>query len=195
MSALVKEISMPLQKPIDVVLAAVLCSLSLAASAQTKPSHSDVAFMKKAAAGGLAEVELGKIADRKAANERVKQFALRMVADHSKANSELGAIASSKGVQLPTEMDKSTRKEADKLQKLVGPDFDRAYMAHMVADHRKDLKEFRKEAKSGKDADVKSFAARTRPTLQEHLDEALATNDIVQAGKRTGDRVTGSTKK
>jgi putative membrane protein len=186
---------MSLKKPIDAALAATLLAFSLGAFAQAKPSRSDVEFMKKAAAGGTAEVELGKIADQKAANEKVKQFAARMVADHGKANAELGAIASSKGVQLPTEIDKGTRKEADRLQKLAGPEFDRAYMQHMVKDHRMDLKEFRKEAKSGKDAEVKSFAARTLPTLQEHMDEALATNDIVQASRRTGERATGSTKK
>ena len=152
-------------------------------------------FMQKAASDGLAEVQLGTLAKEKAASDEVKSFANRMVTDHGKANDQLKSLAASKGVALPADTDKDHKKKMDKLGKLTGPDFDRAYMKEMVKDHKKDVSAFRKQAKSAKDADVKSFAAQTLPTLQEHLAMAQKTSDVVQGSKRTGNRETGSTKK
>jgi len=155
----------------------------------------DRKFMQKAASDGIAEVQLGTLARDKAASDEVKSFANRMVTDHSKANDQLKSIAASKGVELPADTDKSHKKKMDKLGKLTGPEFDRAYMKEMVSDHKKDVSAFRKEAKSGKDGDVKGFASQTLPTLEEHLAMAQKTNDVVQGSKRTGNRETGSTKK
>ncbi len=168
---------------------------ALGAFAQAKVAHSDAEFLQRAAADGIAEVELGKLAEQKALRDEVKQFGTRMVKDHGQANDELRAIAGAKGVALPAEMDRKHRKAMEKLQKVLGPDFDREYMDLMAADHKKDLKEFRKKAKSGKDIEIRNFAAKTVPTLQEHLDSALATRDIAAAPKRTGKRETGSTRK
>jgi putative membrane protein len=149
----------------------------------TTLASADRKFMEKAAQGGMAEVELGKLAEDKASNDQVKQFGKRMVDDHSKANDQLKSLAQSKGVTLPTEMDKSAQKERDKLAKLSGADFDREYMKHMVSDHNKDVKEFKSESKSAKDADVKSFAASTLPTLEQHLDLAKSTEATVKHEK------------
>ena len=92
------------------------------------------------------------------------------------------------------ELDSSTRKEMDKLQKLVGGDFDRAYMKQMVRDHRKDVMEFRHEAKAKRANDAQAFAQKTLPTLEEHLAMAQKTYDITAAVKREGNRVVGSTR-
>jgi putative membrane protein len=176
----------------------VSLGLALGAFAQkadgTLP-RGDVRFVQKAAADGLAEVELGRLAQQKAVRDEVKQFAARMVEDHGKANAELQKIAATHGIQLPAGIDAKHRKAIDRTQKLVGPDFDRAYMKDMVKDHRKDVREFREHAKARKPNDVTAFAAATLPTLESHLEGALATNDIVQAPKRTGNRETGSTRK
>ncbi len=147
-------------------------------------SSGDAKFLKQAAEGGMAEVELGKIAQQKAMRDEVKQFATRMVDDHTKANDEIAKIAGANGVELPTKVDDSTRKEMEKLQGLSGPDFDRAYMKHMVADHRKDLREFRHEAKSHSGTDAQQFAGRTVPVLLEHLRSAQKTYDIADASHR-----------
>ena len=127
-------------------------------------------------------------------SDEVKSFGNRMVTDHSKANDELKSIASSKGVSLPTALDKKHQKVADKLGKLSGPDFDRAYMKDMVKDHKEDVSDFRKEAKKAKDPDVQKFAQSTLPTLEEHLAMAQKTHDVVQGSKKTGNRETGSKK-
>jgi putative membrane protein len=177
-----------------------LLSLGLALCAYAQKSdgtlpRGDVSFMKKAAADGIAEVELGKLAQRKAARDEVKQFATRMVEDHGKANEELKKVAAAHGVELPAAMDKRHQKALDRLGRRVGPEFDRDYMKAMVKDHKKDVDEFREHARSRNPNDVTRFAAATLPILDSHLQAALATNDIVQASKRSGDRVTGSTKK
>jgi putative membrane protein len=106
-----------------------------------------------------------------------------MVQDHGKANDELKQVASTKGITLPTEPDSAHKKEMDRLGKLSGADFDREYMKHAVSDHKKDVSEFEKQAKSAKDTDLKSFAEKTLPTLQEHLKLAESVNDAVKSGK------------
>jgi putative membrane protein len=138
----------------------------------------DSDFVRKAAQGGMAEVELGRLATSKASNEKVKQFGQRMVDDHSKANNELKEVASRKGVTLPTSLDAKDQSTKDKLSKLSGAEFDKAYMEDMVKDHKTDVSEFRKESNSGSDPDVKSFASKTLPTLEEHL--KLAEDTLAQ---------------
>ena len=172
---------------------AVALAAALPALAADALGSSDAKFVQKAAAGGMAEVELGKLAQQKAVREETKQFATRMVDDHTKANDDLARVAGANNVNLPQEMDKDTRKEMEKLQKLTGMDFDRAYMKHMVKDHRKDVKEFRHEAKAKRQNDVTAFAKRTLPTLEEHLAMAEKTYDIARASKNEGNRVVGST--
>lgn len=162
-----------------------LCSLGAVAQSNTNNSNStnamgtakhmtasDRMFIRKAAEGGEAEVELGKLAQEKAASPEVKQFGERMVNDHSKANDQLKEVVQKEGVTLPTKLDAKDAATKARLEKLSGEAFDRAYMKDMVADHTKDVREFKNEAKNGKDPDVKNFAAQTAPTLEDHLKEA-----------------------
>jgi putative membrane protein len=137
-----------------------------------KIARGDEKFMKDAAVGGMTELKLGQLAEQKAASDGVKQFGRRMATDHGRANDELKQLASQKGVALPMDLDRSHQGLYDKLAKLNGADFDRAYMKEMVKDHDKDVKAFRKQADSGKDPDVKSWASKTLPTLQEHQQQA-----------------------
>jgi putative membrane protein len=129
-------------------------------------------FIRKAGEGGLAEVELGKLAAEKGQSEEVKKFGQRMVDDHSKANDQLKQLAESKGVTLPTTLDAQDKATKARLEKLSGEQFDRAYMNDMVKDHTKDVSEFQKVSKTAKDPDVKNFASQTLPTLEDHLKEA-----------------------
>ncbi len=132
-------------------------------------SSQDRNFIMDAAMGGLEEVELGRVAAQQGMSAEVKQFGQRMVDDHSQANSELTSLASSKGITLPTELDQKHRSEVTKLSGMSGADFDREYTKMMVSDHRKDVSEFEKQSTRGTDADLKAFATKTLPTLQEHL--------------------------
>lgn len=145
--------------------------------------RADKKFLEKAATGGMMEVQLGEMAQQKAASEQVKEFGKRMAEDHGKANDELKQIASAKGAALPASVDKSAQKDLQKFEKLSGADFDRQYMKHMVDDHKKDVSDFQKQAKSAKDPEVKDFAAKTLPTLQEHMKMAQSTYDAVKNTK------------
>lgn len=131
-------------------------------------SDDDREFMTEAAAGGMAEVELGRLAAQKGQSADVKKFGQKMADDHSKANDELKQLAARKGVTLPAGMTDEQKEEKDKLSKLSGAEFDKEYMKLMVDDHDKDVSAFQDEAEDGDDADVKSFASKTLPTLQEH---------------------------
>jgi putative membrane protein len=142
-------------------------------------TSADHEFVMEAARGGLAEVELGKLASDKASSDQVKQFGQRMVTDHGKANDELKEIAEKKNITLPTDLSAKDKSTHDRLSKLSGAAFDRAYMQEMVSDHRKDVNEFRRESQSGKDPDVKAWAAKTLPTLEEHLKLAQTTSGAV----------------
>src|SRR5512140_2380360 len=95
---------------------------------------SDQVFVKKAAVGGMAEVELGTLAKDKASSDQVKQFANRMVTDHGKANDELKTLAQNKNITLPTDLDAKHKAVRDRLSKLSGEQFDRAYMQAMLKD-------------------------------------------------------------
>jgi putative membrane protein len=135
-------------------------------------SASDRTFIKKAAQGGMAEVQLGKLATEKGSSEDVKKFGQRMVDDHSKANDQLKQLAASKGVDVPTSLNSKDEATKDRLSKLSGSAFDRAYMQDMVKDHTQDVSEFKKASQTAKDPDVKSWAAQTLPTLENHLKTA-----------------------
>jgi putative membrane protein len=126
-------------------------------------------FVIAAAQGGMSEVALGSLAAQKGLSADVKSFGNRMVSDHGKANDELKALATNKGIALPTEMAEDHKKTAAGLAKLSGKDFDRAYIADMVADHEKDVAEFEKAMQEVKDPDLQAWVSKTLPTLQEHL--------------------------
>src|SRR5215217_1354313 len=135
-------------------------------------SSQDHDFLMDAAMGGLMEVELGRLAAQQGTSDTVKQFGQRMVDDHSQANTQLMTLASSKGMTLPTALDEKHQKDVTKLSAMSGAEFDRAYSKMMLSDHNKDVKEFEKQSTKGGDADIKAFASKTLPTLQEHLQMA-----------------------
>jgi putative membrane protein len=160
-------------------------------SAADKNSSSNLAradqnFVKEAAAGGMMEVELGKIAADKATNDKVKAFGRQMQEDHGKAGEELKALASSKGVQIPMALEGKHKRTVDRLSKLSGPEFDRQYMRTMIEDHKEDLKPFQREAEKGKDPDIKQFATKYVPMIKNHLEMAQATGEQLKvASKQT----------
>ena len=137
-------------------------------------SSRDHKFIMDAAMGGMMEVELGRWAAQKGTSAEVKQFGQRMVDDHSRANTELMQLASSKGMTLPTALDEKHQKDMTKVTRLSGAEFDRAYSKMMLKDHEHDVSDFEKQSTNGEDAELKAFAAKTLPTLQEHLQMARA---------------------
>jgi len=129
-----------------------------------------------AAAGGMEEVQLGQLAQQKAMAQDVKAFGAMMERDHSKAGDRLTALAKDKNIVLPSALSPEMQKMADKLQKKDGINFDKDYISMMVDDHKKDIKEFEKEAKNGADADIRAFADSSLHMLRAHLDSAESCN-------------------
>ncbi len=144
-----------------------------------KGSSQDRPFIVEAAAGGLAEVELGRLASQKASRSEVKEFGQMMVTDHTKANDQLMKIAREKGLAAPHVLKPEHEAAQDHLAKLSGEAFDRAYMQHMVKDHQKDVALFRRQSTGASDPDVRQFASATLPTLQKHLQRAQEIEQIV----------------
>jgi putative membrane protein len=139
---------------------------------QTQPLTGTQSFVTKAAQDGMAEVALGKLAAKQASNEEVKHFGQQMVNDHTKANSELKELALKKGIAFPSEESAKQKALQDRLAKLSGADFDRAYMHAMVKNHDSAVALFEKESHSGSDPEVKAWAAKTLPVLREHQKQA-----------------------
>ena len=150
--------------------------------ATTSRKMDDKKFVKDAAIGGLAEVQLGQLAVQKASDSAVKQFGQRMIDDHTKANDQLKEIASKENMEIPTTLDAKHQAMVDKMSKMSGPDFDKAYAKDMLKDHQKDVSEFQNEAQNGSDPNLKQFASSTLPILQEHLTMARQLN---QTEKKT----------
>jgi putative membrane protein len=146
---------------------ALACGASAADKDNSKVSRGDKSFISKAMKDGATEVELGKLAAQNAQSAEVKQFGQRMTDDHSKAGDELQAIASKLGYTPKNAgPDKG---DVKKFSKMKTDKFDREYAKHMVKDHEKAVKLFEKEAQKGESEDLKAFASKTLPTLQEHL--------------------------
>jgi putative membrane protein len=144
-------------------------NVSVTKDLMMKVNKTDAKFAVEAANGGMAEVELGKLAQEKGLSQQVKDFGAMMVNDHSAANLKMTALAKSKGISLPATISASEQKLKDDLSKKSGRDFDKAYAAAMVDDHQEDIKSFESALRELKDPDLKAFAAETLPTLKTHL--------------------------
>jgi putative membrane protein len=145
---------------------ALMLSLPLLALAASNP---DASFYKNAAEGGLYEVDAGHLAQDKGNSQQVKDFGAMMVKDHSAANEKLQSLASSKSITLPTSASVGQMAAKAKLEVLSGGTFDKSYVKNQVNAHRQTIALFRKEIRSGQDADAKAFATATLPTLRAHL--------------------------
>ena len=135
-------------------------------------STPDKEFFIDAAQANLAEVNLGQMARDKGTAADVKSFAERMVADHGKANEELKQLALTKGVALPMDVSKDQGKTSEDLSKKVGRDFDKSYIQQMIRDHEAAVAKFQAASQNGSDPDLKAWAAKTLPALQNHLEMA-----------------------
>ena len=166
-----------------------------ATTTKSRPAMGDAHFAKEAAQGGMAEVKLGQLAQEKGSNDSVKSFGKRMVDDHSKAGDKLKEVTSRENISLPSDVSAKDQGTYDRLSKLNGAAFDRAYARDMVKDHEADVAAFQKEANAGKDDSLKGFASEALPTLQDHLKQAKEMMKSVGGGtsasKSTKTKTTG----
>ena len=147
---------------------AALTALPMAAFAAS--ATPDMRFYKSLAAGGLAEVRDGKLAQDKGADQKIKDFGAMMVKDHSAANEELMGLAQSKGITLPTVPAMRAHTTKMSLDALSGETFDKAYVKSQIKAHKGTVALLQKEIASGQDAQAKAFAQKALPTVQSHLE-------------------------
>jgi putative membrane protein len=156
----------------------------------------DKMFLRKAAAGGLAEVQLGQLATQKAGAQDVKDFGEKMVTDHTALNNEMAPIADSMGITLPKKLSKEDQAEYDKLNTLSGDDFDKEYVSFMVKDHHQDLREFRTEAVSTSDPTLKAAVNKCAKVIYAHMtmiDKMARDKGIATPGHHSGKPATPPT--
>ncbi|MGV3572148.1 MAG: DUF4142 domain-containing protein [Ramlibacter sp.] len=150
-------------------------------SKDDKVARGDRKFIEAAASSGMFEVQVSQLAASKATDAQVKSYASMLVDHHTAANNELVKIANARGVELPAAPKRSLRKDIEKLGKKSGAEFDRDYVREVgIKAHEKDIKLFQKASKDAKDPELKAFAAKTLPVLQDHLAQA---QKLPQAGK------------
>lgn len=155
-------------------------------SGAVKLSGADKKGIMDMAMANMAEVETGKLALSKSQNAEVKTFAQQMVDDHGKALADVQALAQSKGVALPTELDAKHKAMSAKLEKLSGDAFDKAYMKQAgLADHKATHARLKSITKSAKDPDVKAAAEKTMPTVEQHL-KAAQQMSMAKSGTTSG---------
>lgn len=131
-------------------------------------SDRDRKFAREVAEDGLMEIKLGELAQSKGTTAEVKTLGSHMITDHTKANNELRSLAIKKNIPLPTALSDKGQKTYEKLSKKEGKKFDKCYTRMMVKDHKKEICKFKKQAKKGEDAELRSWASTTIPTLEHH---------------------------
>jgi putative membrane protein len=144
------------------------------ANAETTVSTADQDFMLAAAQGGMTEVKLGELAAQNGKRDDVKAFGQRMVKDHTAINDDLKVLAAQKGVTLPDSLDAKHQRMVDKMAALTGSEFDDAYIAGMIKDHKKDARAFKAESSRTQDVDIKGFLDKSIPIVVEHLNRITA---------------------
>jgi putative membrane protein len=138
-------------------------------NAPGQSSAMDKMFVRRALQGGMAEVQLGQLTLQKSNNDQVKQFAQRMIDDHTRLGDQMKPVAQQLGVSGPNGVSKKDKATMAKLQALSGQAYDEAYIRDMVKDHKQDLSDFQTEASSGQDQTVKDAANQGSKVIAQHL--------------------------
>jgi putative membrane protein len=157
-----------MMKQLSITLGALAIGFA-ATQAMAQMSPADKTFATKAASGGMAEVQVGRLAAQNAGSPAVREFGQKMATDHTQANQALQEIARQQQLTLPTAPASADQATEERLRAMKGNAFDTAYMKDMVQDHRQDVADFRKEAESGTDPALKAFAQKYLPALEQHL--------------------------
>lgn len=171
--------------------AGVAASDQTQANANSSSGMSDQDFIKKAAQVDLAEVQMAQLAQQKSQSEHVKQMAQQILNDHQQNEEQVKQLAQKNNVTLPDQPDSKHQAELQKLQKLDGAAFDKAFIKAQRKDHQKTVNLFREQAKNAKNPDVKSYAEQTLPKLEQHLDMARG---AMKEGGNEQAQTTASTK-
>jgi putative membrane protein len=136
---------------------------------QNMQNSADRSFINSAAEANLAEIDMAKMVGQKSTDPAVKDFANRMVTDHTQASQKLTSVAEMNGVKLPTEETTAERNEKSELQKLSGAQLNDAYLRDELQGHKEAISAFESEIEHGQNQEAKNYAEQTLPTLQDHI--------------------------
>jgi putative membrane protein len=156
---------------------AACAAMIMAASGVSSTAYADTPkqFLAKAIQGDNSEMMLGRVAQRKGSSPSVKEFGKTLFDDHSNAKAQASQVAEQLGMKIPEKPMAVALEERERLSRLSGEQFDREFVRYMVADHRHDIADFRKEAAAHQGMASK-LAREQLPTLKKHLDMAVALN-------------------
>ena len=153
---------------------------------QNFPSRiDDRQFARDAAIAGLSNVELGKLAEEKASSDNLRQFGRQLVDDQTKTNDRLKQVAKEQSISIPDALDSKHQSQIDKIAKLSGPEFDKAFLKQQLKEQESQVRDFSDEAQRGTDPDVKTFASGALPNLQQQLETAKNLN---RSSKKTKEK-------
>lgn len=147
---------------------------------ETDSAEDKAEFAVDAADDGMFEVEAAKLARQKASDQRVRDFANMMETQHTKANTELKALAATKNITLPTSLSEDKKKKMEKLNEKNGADFDKEYVDIMVKAHKKAVDLFEDESERSEQGEVQAWAAKTLPVLKQHHEHAEKLQDDIK---------------
>jgi len=145
----------------------------------------DMPFLREAASANLMEIRLGQLAQSKASNQAVKQFAQRMVSDHTNLENQLTATASTGGGSFSPTIDSRHERMISRVEESSGAEFDRAYMSLMIRGHQEDVNNFQRQSQSARSSQVRTLATNALPVLQQHLSLAVQVGSQVGADSTT----------
>lgn len=157
--------------------------MSGSSSGMMQLSAAEQSFVMDAAQGGMAEVELGKLAEQRGSSAQVRDFGRMMVQQHTQANSELMAIAQRMGISPPTSLSPAAQAAQMRLQGAQGQDFDRQYVEQQAAAHLEQRTIFQFAANNAQNSELRSFAQKTLPVIERHIDQLRT---ISPTAMRTG---------
>jgi putative membrane protein len=152
---------------------------------QMDPYSTDKDFVKSVSESSATEVQLGKLAQEKASSDAVKELGKRLVEAHTQTGQQLKQAGAALNVPVSSDPPRKAKKAQDKLAKLSGPEFDRAYTKMAADEEKQTVKQFEREAKNGKVPGVKDFAAKNLSAEQERQKQA---EELASAGTGTADR-------
>ncbi len=135
----------------------------------TDMTQGDSNFVVEAYNGGLKEIDLGQLAQKKGIDPAVKNFGKTLLEDHTEANKKLTEIAEMYRVAIPTTLGEQARKHIAFIDSKAGVNFDYAFIEHMVEDHKEDIRKFEAASTDSENERLRAFATQTLPTLRKHL--------------------------
>ena len=153
------------------LIVAILLSIGTS-QADQKAGNKQTAFLERTARKQLAEVALGRLAVKKASDNKVKDFAAEIIEDHLYVSQEIKQLSATEGFYLPVELDDQQKKEQRRLTRLSGNEFDKAFIAYLLKQHRKDVEDLRKTAAKLQNELVKQWIEAAEPILAVHLKKA-----------------------